>query len=540
MAVIIFVVSLLAFPDWAYSWGLLAALGIVVVGGVVSFIANFRQAFEKPPDPPPPPPAAPQIDAENLKAGRDITIQQQIGDVIQAASQPVNFLHQLPRPPDDFTGREVELKELLDNFDKGATIFGLRGMGGIGKTALALKLAAVLTPSYPDAQFFLDLQGTSDSPLTPAAALAQVVRAYHPEGMLPESEGELRRLYLAVLHSQRALLLIDNARDAAQVLPLLPPPGCALLVTSRQRLTLPGLIPKDLNTLPPADARELLIKIAPRMAPTPGPSPVAEGYATGEGTADEIARLCGYLPLALRAAGSLLAATPDLSPARYAAQLRDERARLERIGEEGVERDVTASFNLSYARLPEAAARVFRQMAVFPGWFDALADEAVCDDEGHAHLSELVWRSLVDYDETAQRYRLHDPARLFADARLTEPERAAAQQRYAEYYWVVLNAADELFLKGGEHVGRGLALFDLEWANIQAGQAWAAANPRRNDAAARLCSAYPDAGAYVLDLRLHPREKIHWLEAALASARHMGDRSMEGMHLGNLGLAYAA
>ena len=113
--------------------------------------------------------------------------------------------------------------------------------------------------------------------------------------------------------------------------------------------------------------------------------------------ADAIASLCGYLPLALRAAGSLLAVTPDLDPARYVAQLRDERTRLERIGAEGVDRDVAASFNLSYARLDEETARVCRTLAVFPGSFDAGAAAAVCQDPDHTHLSALVRYSLVDY-----------------------------------------------------------------------------------------------------------------------------------------------
>ena len=84
------------------------------------------------------------------------------------------------------------------------------------------------------------------------------------------------------------------------------------------------------------------------------------------GVADEIARLCGYLPLALRAAASLITATPDLNPLAYAAQLRDEHTRLTKIGKEGVEIDVEASLNLSYRQLSPEAARVFRQLSVFP------------------------------------------------------------------------------------------------------------------------------------------------------------------------------
>lgn len=103
-----------------------------------------------------------------------------------------------------------------------------------------------------------------------------------------------------------------------------------------------------------------------------------------------------------------------------------------------------ASFNLSYTRLAPEAARVFRQLAVFPATFDATAAEAVCTDAGHRQLSELARRSLVLYDTTTKRYRLHDLARLFANARLSEDERAIAQKLHATHYKSVLATADDL------------------------------------------------------------------------------------------------
>src|ERR1044072_5271637 len=175
-------------------------------------------------------------------------------------------LHEAPRPPADFTGREDELKELLSGIEAGGvTISGLQGMGGIGKTALALKLVELLKPRYPDAQFYLDLKGASTQPLSVSEELAHVVRAYHPTAKLPDNESELRGLYLSVLDGQRALLLMDNAANPAQVEPLIPPAGCLLLVTSRQLFTVPGLAAKNLDTLSVADAHDLLLTIAPRI-----------------------------------------------------------------------------------------------------------------------------------------------------------------------------------------------------------------------------------------------------------------------------------
>ena len=428
-------------------------------------------------------------------------------------------LHEVPRPPADFTGREDELKELLAAIEAGGvTISGLQGMGGIGKTALALKLVELLKPRYPDAQFFLDLKGASTQPLTVAEALAHVVRAYHPAAKLPDSESELRGLYLSVLDGQRALLLMDNAANAEQVEPLIPPAGCLLLVTSRQHFTVPGLAAKNLDTLSAADARDLLLTIAPRI----------------ETQADEIAALCGHLPLALRLAAAAMVKYRNLSPADYVRRLRDRQQRLQLID---------ASLSLSYELLSEELRERWRWLAVFPDTFAGDAAAAVWEvevDQAQYMLGELMAASLVEWNETSDRYRLHDLARLFADAKLSAEERAVGQKRFATHYKDVLAAANELYLEGGESLLRGLALFDLEWGNIQAGHAWVAAQADAADAdVARLGMTYPDAGVYVLDLRQHSRERIRWLEIALAAARRLKDREGEGAALGNLGIAYA-
>jgi len=137
------------------------------------------------------------------------------------------------------------------------------------------------------------------------------------------------------------------------------------------------------------------------------------------------------------------------------------------------------------------------------------------------------------------RYSLHDLVRLFASARLSDDERAAGQLHHAEHYKNALAAADDLYLQGNEFIAQGLALFDREWSNIQAGQEWAAANAQDDEEAAIICSDYPHFGIYMLSLRQHARDRIRWTEQALAAARRMRDRGDEGVHLGNLGLAYA-
>ena len=166
---------------------------------------------------------------------------------------------------------------------------------------------------------------------------------------------------------------------------------------------------------------------------------------------------------------------------------------------------IDASLGLSYDLLSAELQKLWCMLSVFPDTFDRAAAAAVwsfdpAQDALHADatqdaLSDLVkyslteWTALPSPDDRSSvvgrgaggegRYRLHDLARLFAASRLPDPDRAAAQYRHAAHYETVLRAADELYRQGGEAIKRGLALFDLEWTNIQAGQAWAAAHSRR-------------------------------------------------------------
>jgi tetratricopeptide (TPR) repeat protein len=450
--------------------------------------------------------------------GGDIVARDKIIHIHQASSSVASALHQIPPPPADFTGREEEQIELLAAIEYGGiTISGLQGLGGIGKTALAVKLVQQLKSRYPDAQFYLDLRGTSAQPLSVSEVSAHVVRAYHPTAKLPDSETDLRGLYFSVLEGQRAILLMDNAASAAQVEPLIPPASCLLLVTSRFHFTLPGLAAKHLDTLNPEDARELLLTIAPRIAER----------------ADEIAALCGYLPLALRLAAGAIVKYINLKPADYVQRLQDHQQRLKLI---------EASLSLSYELLSEELKESWRCLAVFPDTFDAYAAAAIWEveeEQAGDRLAELISASLAEWNETSERYRLHDLARLFADSKLSAEERAAAQKRFATHYHVMLTVANELYKEGGEAMLWGLTLFDLEWDNIQAGHAWVAAQGDSSDEdVPRLAIAYPDTGAYVLHLRQHSRDRIRWLEIALSAARRLKNRLNESVALGNLGIAY--
>lgn len=446
----------------------------------------------------------------------------------------VSLPHQLPSDLADFTGRNREVSELIKALTEGEgriAISAINGLGGVGKSVLAVHIAHRIIDRYPDGQIVVDMQGTSDRPLAAIEAMARVIQAYYPEARVTDDIDRAAQDYRNTLAGKRALILLDNASNAAQVRLLKPSPPCAVIITSRRTIVLDGVCSVSLDSLSEKDARLLLREIVKR------------GRATN-GQLDAIAKLCGHLPLALRIAGTFLAAHRDWTADEYIAELTDERKRLARLKQDDF--DVKATLALSAKQLEseqsDLAARWYK-LSVFPADFDREAAAAVWEvtkEEARDSLSDLLERSLVLYDDETARYRLHDLVRLFTDAQLGEAERAASQQRHSNCYKTLLGRADDLYLQGGEAIKQGLALFNLEWRNIQSGQAWAASHAEKDDEAAKLCSDYSTAGTFILHLRQHPRDRIRWRESALSAARQTNKRSTEGTHLGNLGLAYAA
>ena len=244
--------------------------------------------------------------------------------------------------------------------------------------------------------------------------MMRVIHAFLPDAKDTVNRDELKGLYRSVLNGKRTILLLDNARDTEQVLPLLPPEGCFLIVTSRQKLALPGAISKHLDVLSPSEARMLLLKIA----------------SGSNDRADEIAGLCGYLPMALRLIASLFTSRPDLSAHDIITRMQDTNRFL---GLTGIE----ASLEISYKLLDTKAQSCWRMLGVFPATFDLEAAAAVWALDiisSQDAIGDMLYRSLVEYDWEAGRYHLHDLARFFAFRKLTEQERRMVGERHAIHY----------------------------------------------------------------------------------------------------------
>jgi tetratricopeptide (TPR) repeat protein len=433
-------------------------------------------------------------------------------------------LHQIPRAPRDLTGRSDVVNELVNMIEqKSEDIIGLYGMGGVGKSALAFKTIESLDPPR-DFHFYADLKGLSETPVPPSHVMASVIRTQYPATSLPQTAEELAGLYRSVLHDRHAVLLFDNARDARQVSPLLPPAGNIVIITSRLHISLPGMCSCEVTCLLPDDAETLLLGIEPRI-----------GIHT-----KQIARLCGYLPIALRASGSAISENVDLDPAEYVLQLSNLQARLA-LKEPGSDFSVESSLALSYQFLgTDELRRHFRVLAVFPSSFDRSAAGSMMHlepDFAREILATLVRHSIVGYDREISRYQLHDLIRLFAISRLSQAEESAARADLSTHFLKVLTEADQLYERGHENTKSGLQLAEREWDNIAAGWEWAKLHSDSDDTAAALANSYPSVGWNYLHFRQHPEERIVWRTTALTAALHLRDRRSEGIHLGNLGLA---
>lgn len=364
---------------------------------------------------------------------------------------------QLPSATPGFTGRDAELArldELLGAASPRVSRIALvHGQAGAGKSALAVEAAHRLAERFPDGQLYFDLRGPPHGlePLAPLEVLQQSLRALgFPGDAVPGGLLEAAATYRSTLAERRLLIMLDNARDAAQVRLLLPGhPSCAVLITSQATLgELDGVVRLPLGLLDAAASVRLLERLA-------GP-----GQAAGDPEAiAEIARRCGYLPLALRIAGARLGLYPGSTPRALADRLADERGRLNELRHGDLA--VRASFQLSYGALKAGpqdlalAARLFRLLALLPGPGFTVTTAAVLlgrqRSVTESAIERLVAQHLVE-PLPGGNVQLHDLLRLFAIDQLETDEPAgdqlAARLRVLRYYQAATGSAAALLRPG--------------------------------------------------------------------------------------------
>ncbi|WP_328440113.1 NB-ARC domain-containing protein [Streptomyces sp. NBC_00444] len=343
---------------------------------------------------------------------------------------------QLPATVPDFTGRASfvsELSEVLASAEgRVMAVSALAGIGGVGKTTLAVHVAHQTRAAFPDGQLYVDLQGAGNRAAEPETVLGSFLRALGTaDSAIPDSLEERSALYRSVLDGRRVLVVLDNARDAAQVRPLLPGmEGCAALVTSRVRMVdLAGAHLVDLDVMSPDEALLLFTKIVGE-----------ERVASEREAALDVVAACGFLPLAIRIAASRLAARRTWTVSVLAAKLGDERRRLDEL--QAGDLAVKATFELGYGALEPAQARAFRLLGLPDGPDISLAAAAAVLDlpveDTEDLLEALVDTSLLE-SAAPGRYRYHDLVRLYARAcaerdEWPPSEQDAAMSRLLDFY----------------------------------------------------------------------------------------------------------
>ncbi|MFJ8471845.1 BTAD domain-containing putative transcriptional regulator [Kitasatospora sp. NPDC094011] len=316
---------------------------------------------------------------------------------------------QLPADVSDFSGRSELVGDLstvlMNATGQAVVVTSLAGIGGVGKTTLAVHVAHRVRAEFPDGQLYVDLRGAGASPADPVVVLGDFLHALGVSDG-PDSLEQRAALYRSLLASRRMLILLDNARDAEQIRPLIPGvSGCAVLATSRSRLAgIPGAQLFDVEELTPEEALALFSAIVGdhRVAAEPE-------------AAIKVITACGFLPLAVRIAAARLASRPRWSVSDLARRLADQRRRLDelQLGNLAVE----TTIGLGYGQLSTAEARAFRLLALIDSPDVPLSAAAALlgvDEDTAEDLAEgLVEANMLECFAPG-RYRYHDLLRLYA------------------------------------------------------------------------------------------------------------------------------
>ena len=343
----------------------------------------------------------------------------------------------LPRDNPDFTGRATELDKLVRLIDSErakstVTVVAISGMAGVGKSTFAIHAAHLLSNRYPSTLYLgLHAHDPRAEPVDPASGLGILLRTLGvAPARIPASAEERAALWRTQLVSRRALIVLDDASDAEQILPLLPgAAGCLVLITCRRRMIeLPGARWLPLDVLRPDEASSLFTRV------------IGAERARDRAATAQVVRLCGYLPLAIHLTGGRFRSHPAWSISDLASRLVRSHHRLDEIRAEGYA--VAASLELSYRYLTVGQQRLLRQLALHPGTeFSVYLAAAATGDESLA-ATEQALDALLDHhlleEPELGRYTFHDLIREFAwhRAHLDDPESERQQtiHRMLDYY----------------------------------------------------------------------------------------------------------
>jgi DNA-binding SARP family transcriptional activator len=464
---------------------------------------------------------------------------------------------QLPADVADFTGRGRHLAQLRSlvagsRDESGAVAVAVvAGTPGLGKTTLAIHAAHTLRQDFRDGQLYVSLRGGSEQPVPPDEVLARFLRDLGVDGArVPVDVEERAALYRTRLAERQILTVLDDARDAAQVRPLLPGTGsCSVIVTSRHRLSdLAGSRLVDLDVLDDDESAELLTRIIGTERAEAEPEAVREVLA-----------ICAGLPLAIRIAGARLTARRNWTVRTLADRLADQRRRMDELTAGDLA--VRACFQVSFDTLPRLVgnevdpAHAFRLLGVWQGLSISLpaASALIGEPEVSATdaLEVLVDANLLE-SPAPDRYRLHDLLRAYAAdrAQTDEPPQAIedAVRRILGWYLRTADVAASVVAPYRERVPLDVSQDGVEplaFATAEQALDWCALERANLVAATRLAAAHglhdiawklPVAAAVSFDRHGYRTEWLATHQIALESVRELGDRRGEAWVLNNLGM----
>ncbi|MFF2400850.1 AfsR/SARP family transcriptional regulator [Streptomyces goshikiensis] len=458
----------------------------------------------------------------------------------------------LPNDLTGFTGRERELGRLLERAaapaDGATRIVAIDGMGGSGKTALAIRAAHRLAEAYPDGQLYIDLRGFTpgEQPRLPLSVLGALLRSLGVPGeRLPEEADSRSCMWRGMLAERRMLIVLDNAADVAQVRPLLPASSNSLvLITSRTRMVeLDGCDWMSVGVMSPPDSRALVREALGRSRTEREPEAV-----------EALAELCGHLPLALRIATARLRNRPRWTVRHLVDRLADGTRRLDEL--RSGERSVEATLRLSYRAMRKEHRDAFRLLGLHPGAeIDVHSAAALLGcgvREAEDVLEHLLDAHLVGQNEIG-RYAFHDLVRSFAQSPRggddndgdNDTVETAATGRLLDHFFAVTEEACRFLYPGRDAVdvpfarpagglppigsaGEAEAYFDREYVTLLA----AVARAQERGFFAHAVHLARNL-VFHLNARSYLSEYAQAADLAVAAARRIGDPAQLRLSLSN-------
>ena len=389
-----------------------------------------------------------------------------------------NPLHQLPPDLIQFTGRQAEL-DVLRHHEK---FIILTGVAGVGKSALSIHAAYQLIPDFPDAQLYVNLRGTESQPLEPLQVLASFIRALAGyDFAMPETLFERVNLYRSLLSNQRAIIILDNAHNEAQIRPLLPEnSNCAVMITTGKAVV--NFVDATTLEVEALSEHEALNLFECWIG--------SDRLQAELDSAQTILNLCSRLPLAICIVAGTIKSKPHWQLADIAQRLTDEHKRLSSLRLSDLSIRISLAF--AYQELDSITAQLLGLLGLLTGTtFSGELAATLLESEpavAQAAIKQLVDVQLIEI-VAEDRYRFHDLVRLFAKGQLAQEARQEARQaarlRLSRWYLATSQIMDlalnlnnhQLEQAGIEDVQKNISLalnwFELEQTNLLASLKWA-------------------------------------------------------------------